>query len=289
MHIRIIRRLLVMAVGLTAAAAPAAAHQPDSGAWSPATELTAVNSPAMDGCPFPTRDGRQLFIASTRPGGFGGIDIWVAERPSQDAPWGTPVNLGPPINSQDNDFCPSPQPHGRFMFVSNRPNGCGGTDIYSTKFDHRYGWQTPSNLGCTVNSAADEAGPVRTRHELYFSSTRTGNSDIYASPTFGPWIGPPHPVAELNSPFDDSRPFVRPDGTQIAIDSNRPGGLGLTDIWTSDRRHPAGSWSPPSNPGPAVNSPAAETRPSLSSDGNTLYFGSTRGSSQDIFTSTRTH
>jgi TolB protein len=134
MHIRIIRRLLVMAVGLTAAAAPAAAHQPDSGAWSPATELTAVNSPAMDGCPFPTRDGRQLFIASTRPGGFGGIDIWVAERPSQDAPWGTPVNLGPPINSQDNDFCPSPQPHGRFMFVSNRPNGCGGTDIYSTKF-----------------------------------------------------------------------------------------------------------------------------------------------------------
>ena len=192
----------------------------------------------MDGCPFPSRDGRLLYIASTRPGGFGGIDIWVAARPSEQAPWGTPVNLGPQINTEHNEFCPSPQRGGRFMFVSNRPGGCGGGDIYATRLGARHGWQTPFNLGCGVNSPAEEAGPVRVRHALYFSSTR-------------------------------------------------PGGLGVTDVWASRRPHPWASWSPPRNLGPAVNSAAAETRPSLSTDGTILYFGSTRGASQDVFSSTR--
>jgi hypothetical protein len=147
------------------------------------------------------------------------------------------------------------------MFVSNRPGGCGGGDIYATRFHHRKGWQTPVNLGCTINSAAEEAGPVRVHHALYFSSTRTGNSDIYRSLAFGPWIGAPAPVAELNSPFDDFRPFVRPDGKEIVFDSNRPGGVGLTDVWGATRRHPWAAWSQPVNLGPAVNSPAAETRP----------------------------
>jgi hypothetical protein len=290
MYKRVIPALVLLAAALTTpASATASAHQEGIGPWSPAADLAGVNSTAMDGCPFPTRDGRRLFIASTRPGGFGGIDIWVAERPNQHAPWGVPVNLGPQINSADNDFCPSPQPRQQFMFVSNRAGGCGGADIYLTRFDHRNGWRPPANLGCAVNSAADEAGPVRAKHALYFSSTRTGNSDIYASPARGSWIGPPHAVAELNSPFDDSRPFVRPDGNEIVIDSNRPGGLGLTDVWGADRRHPSDPWSTPVNLGPAVNSPAAETRPSLSTDGTTLYFGSTRAASQDIFTSTRTH
>jgi Tol biopolymer transport system component len=215
------------------------------------------------------------------------LSIWVAERASEHAPWGVPVNLGPQINSEHNDFCPSPQWDGRFMFVSNRPGGCGGGDIYATRFHHRKGWRTPVNLGCTINSAAEEAGPVRVHHALYFSSTRTGNSDIYRSLAFGPWIGAPAPVAELNSPFDDFRPFVRPDGKEIVFDSNRPGGLGLTDVWGAARRHPWAPWSQPVNLGPAVNSPAAETRPSLSSDGTILYLGSTRGASQDVFVSTR--
>jgi Tol biopolymer transport system component len=269
------------------ATAPAQAHDQGFGPWSTATELATVNSAAMDGCPFPSRDGRLLYIASTRPGGFGGIDIWVAERPSERAPWGTPVNLGPQINTEHNEFCPSPQRGGRFMFVSNRPGGCGGGDIYATRLGTPNGWQTPVNLGCGINSPAEEAGPVRARHALYFSSTRTGNSDIYASPAFGPWVGAPRPVTALNSAFDDSRPFVRPDGREVVFDSNRPGGLGLTDVWGSRRAHPWASWSQPRNLGSAVNSAAAETRPSLSTDGSILYFGSTRGASQDVFSSTR--
>jgi hypothetical protein len=280
------RIVAVMAVTLAVATAPAQAHDWGFGPWSPASDLAAVNSPALDGCPFNSRDGLRLYIASARDGGFGGIDIWVSERASKDSPWGTPANLGKPVNSEFNDFCPSPGHRGRFMFVSNRPGGCGGGDIYATRFHHRHGWQPPENLGCTINSAAEEAGPVRVRRALYFSSTRTGNSDIYMSRVYGPRIDAPAPVAEVNSPWDDARPYVRRD-REIVFDSNRPGGLGLFDIWSATRRRPGEPWSEPVNLGAAVNSAAAETRASLSRDGSTLYFGSTRGNSQDVFVSTR--
>jgi hypothetical protein len=283
------RALLFVVTALAlATTAPAYAHDAGFGAWSPATELAPVNSAALDGCPIASRDGLRLYIASTRDGGFGGIDIWVAERASRDDPWRQPVNLGPQINTEHNEFCPSPGRGGRFMFVSNRPGGCGGADIYRTRFLEDQGWLAPENLGCMINSAADEAGPVRVRHALYFSSTRTGNSDIYVSPTSGRSIGPPAPVAGLNTPSEDARPYVRRDGLEIVFDSNRPGGLGLFDVWSATRPRTDAPWSEPVNLGVAVNSPAAETRPSLSGDGQILYFGSTRRASQDVFTSART-
>jgi hypothetical protein len=265
-----------------ACAAPA---QAQFGAWSQPTALDAVNSPKRDGCPFPSPDGLRLYIASDRGEG-GDLDIWVSERADPGAPWGPPVELPEPINSPQDDFCPSPGHGGRFMFVSKRPGGCGLGDIYRTRYVNG-GWLTPQNLGCEINSEFEEAGPVRAFGSLYFSSNRVANQyDIYASPAFGPWIGRPHPVTELNTPVtDDARPFVRADGREIVFDSTRPGGLG-SDIWSATRPHPWARWSTPVNL-TAINSAAAETRPSLSPDGRTLYFGSTRGTSQDVFTSTR--
>lgn len=279
------RRILVGAAVLAAACttAPAQAH---FGAWSAPAPLTAVNSPVRDGCPFESPDGRRLYIASDREGGLGGLDIWVSERAHAGASWGPPVNLGPEVNSDKDDFCPSPGRDGRFMFVSKRDGGCGLGDIYRTRFVPGHGWLTPRNLGCTVNSPAEEAGPVRALGALYFSSNRAGSYDIYASAAFGPWIGPPQPVTELNTDLDDARPFVRADGREIVFDSTRAGSRG-SDIWTATRPFPWGRWSAPVNL-TQVNSDGSETRPSLSPDGRTLYFGSVReGRSQDVFTSTR--
>jgi WD40 repeat protein len=282
-------RYVIAAAALAlAAAAPSQAGADAFGPWSPAVELVGVNSPALDGCPFRSPGGRRLYIASAREPSFGGIDIWVAERATKDAPWGAPVNLGPEINSSANDFCPSPGRGGHFLFVSNRLGGCGtGTsDIYATRFRKRGGWEAPRNLGCTINSAADEAGPVRTTRALYFSSNRTGNSDIYMSRVRRDRIGPPVPVAELNSPFDDARPYVHREH-EIVFDSNRPVGGQAFDIWSATRPRARARWSAPVRLGPAVNSDASETRASLSRDGTTLYFGSTRGASQDVYVSRR--
>jgi hypothetical protein len=261
-------------------------------AWGPAVSLETVagshaelNTASLDGCPILSPDGLQLYIASDRPGGLGGIDIWGAERANPAGPFGAPVNLGAPINSPDNDFCPSPlRDENRFMFVSNRPGGCGGGDIYLTRGDPVQGWEEPVNLGCAVNSAADEAGPVLSLVEpgptLYFSSNREGGSggiDLYMSRKADTWVfGPAELVPGVNSAEDDARPAVRRDGRELVFDSNRPGGQGGSDIWSARRDSIAGSWLAPVNLGPAVNSPANETRPSLSWEGTMLLFGSNR-------------
>jgi Tol biopolymer transport system component len=120
----------------------------------------------------------------------------------------------------------------------------------------------------------------------YFSS----GPDIYAAKRdengdFGPGAA----VTELNSAAADIQPNVREDGREVVFASNRDATAGQ-DIWASTRDTAHDPWSALVNLGPAVNSPANETRPSLSWDGETLYFGRTPGdesSASDIFVTTR--
>ena len=269
------------------------------GAWSSAVSAesiagtsTNLNSSALDGCPFVSQRGDVLYFASGRPGGAGGLDIWYSVR-STEGTWGDPVNFSA-VNSAVDDFCPMAHRNGRtFLLVSDRPGGCGGPDIYLSRLHETKGWSAPANLGCTINSSAGEASPSLTDTELYFSSTRAGGpggSDIYVSAFDGVSFGAPAPAGGLNTSDNDFRPNVRRDGLEIFIDSNRAGGIGGLDIWTATRASTADPWSAPTNLGAAVNSPANDLRPSLSWDGTTLYFGSTRAGgegSQDMYVITR--
>src|SRR5688572_566364 len=136
-----------------------------------------LNTTANEGYPIESPDGLSLYIVSDRPGGLGGFDIWVASRASKDDPWGAPENLGLPVNSSALDWSPTPVPgHGLFFVSSGRPEGCGGDDIYFTRFKHG-GWEEPQNVGCQINSTAAESGPSYFEDEnghaiLYFSSNR---------------------------------------------------------------------------------------------------------------------
>ncbi|HEV2131590.1 MAG TPA: hypothetical protein VGR27_10835, partial [Longimicrobiaceae bacterium] len=269
------------------------------------------NTEFLDGCPFISQDGKMFFMASTRPRYAGDprtdIDIWVSTRASIHDPWGEPVNVGAPVNSEFNDFCPTLAPDGQtFFFVSNRPGGRGGTDIYVTRLRDGKGFGEPVNLR-RVNSAADEASPFPLDEPgvgpvLYFSSTRPGgfapeapdatlgDSDIYRSVARGRVFGPPELVPGVNSASEDGHPNVRRDGLEIFFFSNRRGGLGMSDIYAATRARTSDLWSIPVNLGPNVNSAAVENRPSLSWDGTTLYFGSTRPEgegSSDIYVTTR--
>jgi Tol biopolymer transport system component len=275
--------------------------------WGPAASLESIpgtsselNTPALEGCPFLSRDGLKLYMASNRPGGQGGIDIWVAERVSQVGSFGDPANLGAPINSSANDFCPSPLRDGKgFLFVSNRPDGCGGTDIYMTRYNPENGWQAPENLGCEVNSSMDEAGPVLVYTEpgpptIFFSSARVGGLggiNLYMSRMVGDWsFGLAELVPGVNSDADDMQPYIRRDGRELVFASNRSGGQGNFDIWSASRDSIADPWSIPVNLGLNVNSVASDSRPSLSWDGTLLLFGTTRSGvegASDIFYSTR--
>ena len=228
-------RVMLGATGCLAIAAPALAKFGPWGAPVSAQEgsFPKLNTEFVEGCPIMSPDGLKLYFASNRPGGLGGLDIWVAKRRSTSEGWHNPMNLGAPINSAADDFCPTPTSGKRLFFVSKRdePNG----DIYmSTKGPS--GWSAPHNLGTEVNSSAEEWSPSvftdQAGHEtLYFSSTRGGNQDIYQSVNFGPAT----PVTSLNTSFDDARPNVRHDGREIVFDSTRPGTLGGPDIWRATR------------------------------------------------------
>jgi hypothetical protein len=144
-----------------------------------AANSTELNTPALDGCPIQSPDGLSLYMASNRPGGRGGLDIWVARRPNRNAPWDAPQNLGEPVNSAADDFCPTPIRNGGLFFVSREalPGACGLGDIYFTRFTRQSGWSVPQRLACAPdgpNSALDEQGPSyvassKDRGSLYFS------------------------------------------------------------------------------------------------------------------------
>ncbi|MBA2300505.1 MAG: PD40 domain-containing protein [Chloroflexi bacterium] len=250
-----------------------------------------INTTSNDGCPIESSDGNSLYTATNRPGGLGGIDIWVAHRSSTDAGFGPMVNLGAAINSEVDDFCPTPVRGKGLFFVSSRSGGCGGADIYFTRNNPSHGWTDPENLGCSVNSALGEAGPAYFEADgqayLYFSSGPEIMASIQQSDgSFGPAAA----VAELNSPAGDFRPNVRKGGLEMVFDSNRTDTLGGQDLYFSTRSSASEPWSVPVNGGSAVNTAAGETRGSFSWDGLRLYFGRTPGpeGGTDIFISSRT-
>ncbi len=205
-------------------------------------------------------------------------------------------SAGAQINTAADEFCPSPGRNGHsLLFVSTR--GCGGADIYARRRHAKRGWAVPENLGCGANSAADEASPFVVGGELYFSSTRPGgfahggtDSDIYVSPIDEEGlVGTPVPAPGLNTASSDARQNLSRDGLEIFFDSSRPVAAG-NDIYSSTRASTSDAWSTPANLGANVNSALAETRPSLSWDGTTLYFGSNRVGGEgdsDLYVTTR--
>jgi WD40-like Beta Propeller Repeat len=245
-----------------------------------------LNTTFNEICAIQSPDGLSLFITSNRPGGMGGGDIWVSRRAKSDDPFGAPENLGAPVNTAANDFCPTPVRGGGLYFVSSRvvPGvSCGGADIYFTRF-HRGEYEAPQNLGCDINSSAQDAyvsyfEDDKDNSYLYFSSNRPGgfepggsDVDIYFSLNGGaPQLAP-----GLNTASNDFQPNVRKDGREVVFGSNRTGTLGGDDIWTATRESISDDWLLPVHLDAPINGPAGETRPTLSWDGLTMYFDSNR-------------
>jgi hypothetical protein len=266
-----------------------------------------LNTPSLDGCPIQSPDGLSLYMASNRPGGRGGLDIWVATRSSTSSAWEAPQNLGEPVNSAADDFCPTPVGKRGLFFVSREalPGACGQGDIYYTHRTGAAGWAEPQRLLCAPagpNSELDEQGPswvdtngkLRAQKQLYFS--RSSVTPAVAGEIFmstrrnGARFGPATAVSELNdAAANDIQPNVRADGLEVVFSSNRAGTLGAQDIWVATRGSVTAPWSAPVNLGSVVNTAAAESRPSLSQDGKQLLFGRAPGpeGSSDIYVTTR--
>jgi WD40-like Beta Propeller Repeat len=151
------------------------------GAWSEPQNLNVVageppiNTAFLDHCLFFSADGNEAFWTSTRPGGFGDNDIWMARR--IDGRWTEPENLGPTINGPESDHMSLPTPDGRFLYVtSGRPGGFGGEDTYVSTRGADGAWGPLVNLGPLVNGPGNDRCPMWTPdlRILVFDSVRDG-------------------------------------------------------------------------------------------------------------------
>jgi hypothetical protein len=275
--------------------------------WSaPANLGELVNTTFGQNEPFITKDRLSLYFQCFNcPGGLGGQDILVSERAREDDPWGPPVILGQPVNSEFNDFPSAVSIDGHKLYMnSNRPGGFGGIDLYvARRRDKRdnLAWQEPANLGSGVNTTADEfqAVPIEDDHTgtitIYFTSNRPGGlggADIYAA-TRQPdeTFGPAALVAALSSPSSDQQPAIRRDGLEAIVASDRSGTLGGFDLRVSNRANTSEPWSTPVSLGPVINSTALDVAPALSFDSGELYFVSNRPGGFggfDLYVATRT-
>jgi WD40-like Beta Propeller Repeat. len=281
------------------------------GAWSAPLNVVELNTTYNDSYPFLSRDGLTIYFTSNRvEGGLGGDDLWFATRESVDDPWGTPHNMGALINTASNDSLPflAPNEHVMYFHSDRIPGSCGEGDIWMTRRRNKHSdWQQPTNLGCVLNTVKTEIAPAYFEDPeteqawLFYGSNRPvgpstcdrgfGDYDVYASPLGEDGsVGPGTLVCEFSSPGRDTRIFIRKDGLEAFITSNRVGGQGTIDIWVSTRDTLSDRWSVPTNLGYPVNSSGEDGSPWLSKDGTTLYFFSTRTEGiggRDIWYTTR--
>jgi len=150
--------------------------------WGNVTKLPFNDKDSDYAHPSINVDDNVLYFASDRPGGFGGMDLWKVEK--NGSSWGTPVNLGPTINTVGHEIFPYIHADGTLFFSSFGHNSMGGLDIFFSK-ESSDGWGTPVNLGPRFNSTSDDLGFIidRDKRNGYFSSSREGGSgqdDIYS-------------------------------------------------------------------------------------------------------------
>src|SRR4051794_7381068 len=129
--------------------------------WLPVQRLSPpINSEFSDQAPILSKDEKTLYFTSNRPGGSGGEVIWVSKRRSPNSNWGTPVNLGPKVNSPGIERVRSFTPDGKgLLFMSDREGSSGSTDIWiivRNNPNDDTNWSEPINLGPTINSPGSE-------------------------------------------------------------------------------------------------------------------------------------
>lgn len=132
--------------------------------------------------------GDKLYFVSNRPGGYGGMDLYVSVKTGNT--WSSPENLGPKINSAGHETFPYIHADGTLFFASDGKGGLGGLDIFYAKIENGEVKGNVKGLDAPINSASDDFGLIVDvdKKNGYFSSNRSegkGEDDIYSFHTPG--------------------------------------------------------------------------------------------------------
>lgn len=134
-----------------------------------------------------------------------------------------------------------------------------GSDIYEISFSSKGKWQTPKSIkNKSINTSFFDGSATMTadKSRMYFVSDRKGNksmTDIYMVERSGNKWGTAVPVSDsINTPYNETTPYITPDGRFLFFSSNGHQGLGGYDIFVSENL--GNTWSKPINLGIEINS-----------------------------------
>ncbi len=150
--------------------------------WENIAELPFNNNDFDCMHPSVSADGQRLYFASNRPGGKGGLDLYVSLN--QNGVWGEPANLGPSVNTASDEVTPFIHPDNTLYFATKGRKAVGGIDIFSTK-KTQDGWLEPVAMPEPINTPSDDFGIIVSNDKKsgFFASNRAsgqGDDDIFS-------------------------------------------------------------------------------------------------------------
>lgn len=205
----------------------------NKGEWSvPDNPGAPLNSDLHDAAMGLSPDGQRMLVYKGDNGG----DIYESKLSGDN--WTEPLTLGKNINTEFHESSASYSFDGRTIyFVSDRPGGYGGKDIFVVKADKKGKWGLPKNLGKTINTAYDEVGVFMhpDGKTLYFSSKghkTMGGYDVFKSVFQNNlWSEPVNIGYPINTADDDVFFSISGSGIHAYYSSAKNEGFGGQDIY----------------------------------------------------------
>ena len=253
-----------------------------------------VNTADDESMPSLTADGKYLYF--TRHFGQGAYqdeDIFMSLHTS--AGYAPATSVGSMINTEQYiEGAQNISPSGKYLFFTSadRPDGLGRADLYMSRKTGDE-WERPNNMGTPINSGGYETQPCISADgkQLFFSAVKAhgkGGSDIWVSYLNGDgtWGQPENLGDSINTPFNEMRPYMHPDGNTLYFSSNGWPGMGNYDLFVSHKNE-NGMWGTPVNMGFPLNTAGDELGIYVTADGAHGYFASEQKDSKgqmDIYT-----
>lgn len=206
-----------------------------NGKWTPAKNLGApINSDRNDATVNMSVDGQRLFVYRDASK----VDADISESRLHGKQWSAPVKLSGGINTKQQETSAAFTPDEKSIyFVSNKPGGYGGKDIYVSHLTSKGDWGPAENLGPPVNTEMDEDAVFMhpDGKTLYFCSnghSTMGGFDIFVT-VFenGKWSEPQNIGYPINTPDNDVSFVISASGKHAYYASAREGSLGKRDIY----------------------------------------------------------